>query len=63
MMKKGSLKIFPGTAHVVFHAPIAPQDYATRDDLMAAVRAAIASGLPDWMRSSPSAHHSAHPQK
>ena len=50
MMKKGSLRIFPGTAHVVFHAPIRPQDYATRDDLMAAVHAAIASGLPEWMR-------------
>jgi 1-acyl-sn-glycerol-3-phosphate acyltransferase len=50
MMKKGSLKIFPGTAHVVFHAPLVPRDYASRDDLMSAVRAAIASGLPDWMR-------------
>jgi 1-acyl-sn-glycerol-3-phosphate acyltransferase len=51
MMKKGSLRIFPGTAHVVFHAPILPRDYASRDDLMAAARAAIASGLPEWMRS------------
>ena len=50
MMKKGSLSIAPGTAHVVFHAPLAPRDYATRDDLMAAVRDAIASGLPEWMR-------------
>lgn len=51
MMRKGSLKIFPGTAHVVFHAPILPRDFATRDDLLAAVRQAIASGLPEWMRS------------
>lgn len=50
MMRKGSLKIFPGTAHVVFHAPLRPQDYASREDLMAAVRDAIASGLPEWMR-------------
>lgn len=50
MMKKGSLKIYPGTGHVVFHAPLRPQDYATKEDLMAAVRAAIASGLPEWMR-------------
>jgi 1-acyl-sn-glycerol-3-phosphate acyltransferase len=50
MMKKGSLKIAPGTAHVVFHAPITPRDYPEMDDLMAAVRAAIASGLPEWMR-------------
>ncbi|MFP5229605.1 MAG: lysophospholipid acyltransferase family protein [Acidobacteriota bacterium] len=50
MMKKGSLKIFPATAHVTFHPAIRPQDYATREDLMAAVRRAIASGLPEWMR-------------
>jgi 1-acyl-sn-glycerol-3-phosphate acyltransferase len=50
MMKKGSLKIAPGTAHVVFHAPIMPHDYPEMEDLMAAVRTAIASGLPEWMR-------------
>jgi 1-acyl-sn-glycerol-3-phosphate acyltransferase len=50
MMKKGSLRIFPGTARVVFHAPLKPQDYATKENLMTAVRAAIASGLPEWMR-------------
>ncbi len=51
MMKKGSIRIFPGTAHLVFHPPIRPQNYATREDLMAAVHAAVASGLPEWMRS------------
>jgi 1-acyl-sn-glycerol-3-phosphate acyltransferase len=50
MMAKGSLKIKPGTAHIVFHAPIFPADYATRDELSQAVRQAIASGLPEWMR-------------
>jgi 1-acyl-sn-glycerol-3-phosphate acyltransferase len=40
----------PGDAHVIFHAPIEPNDCATRDELMHAVRAAIASGLPEWMR-------------
>lgn len=50
MMRKGSVRIFPGTAHVTFHAPILPRDYATREELMEAVRAAIASGLPEWMR-------------
>ncbi len=50
MMSKGSMRIHPGTAHVTFHAPIFPADYATREDLMMAVRAAIASGLPEWMR-------------
>ena len=51
MMSKGSLRIHPGTAHVTFHAPINPGDYETREDLMSAVRIAIASGLPEWMRS------------
>jgi 1-acyl-sn-glycerol-3-phosphate acyltransferase len=51
MMKKGSLRIFPGTAHVVVHAPIQPHDYASREDLSTAVRATIASSLPEWMRS------------
>lgn len=50
MMRKGSLKIFSGTAHVVFHAPLEPRDFASRDDLMAAVRDSMASGLPEWMR-------------
>ena len=50
MMAKGSLRIQPATAHIVFHAPIDPAEFATREELMAAVRAAIASGLPEWMR-------------
>ncbi len=49
MMKKGSLRIYPGTAHVTFHAPLNPKDFATREDLMAAVRSAVESGLPEWM--------------
>jgi 1-acyl-sn-glycerol-3-phosphate acyltransferase len=50
MMKKGSMRITPGTAHVVFHSPLWPRDYATREDLIAAVRQSIASSLPEWMR-------------
>jgi 1-acyl-sn-glycerol-3-phosphate acyltransferase len=50
MMKKGSLRITPGTAHIVFHPPIYPGDYASREDLLLAVRDAIASALPEWMR-------------
>lgn len=50
IMPKGSIGIRPGTAHITFHAPLNPHDYATREDLMEAVRAAIASGLPEWMR-------------
>jgi len=50
MMAKGSLHISPGIAHIVFHTPIWPANFATREELMEAVRAAIASGLPEWMR-------------
>jgi 1-acyl-sn-glycerol-3-phosphate acyltransferase len=50
MMAKGSLRIRPGLAHVTFHSPLDPREFASRDALMAAVRFAIASGLPEWMR-------------
>jgi 1-acyl-sn-glycerol-3-phosphate acyltransferase len=50
MMKKGSVSITAGTAHVTFHQPLWPRDYATREDLMTAVRQAIQSNLPEWMR-------------
>ena len=47
---KGSLRIHPGTAHIVFHPPIDPAAFSTREELTQAVRATIASGLPEWMR-------------
>lgn len=50
MMRKGSVRIRPGIAHIVFHEPIDPHAFAGRDELMAAVRASIAAGLPEWMR-------------
>ena len=50
MMAKGSVRVKPGTAHIVFHPPLDPHTFADRDELMAAVRASIASGLPEWMR-------------
>ena len=49
ILRKGSLRIHPGVAHVIFHERIDPAGFATREDLMRAVRAAIASGLPQWM--------------
>jgi 1-acyl-sn-glycerol-3-phosphate acyltransferase len=49
MMKKGSMRLYPGVAHVTFHAPLFPADFATREELMEAVRGAIESGLPEWM--------------
>jgi len=50
IQRKGSLRIHPGMAHVIFHSPIDPAAFATREELMQAVRVAIASGLPEWMR-------------
>jgi 1-acyl-sn-glycerol-3-phosphate acyltransferase len=50
ILRKGSLRMHPGPAHVIFHEPIDPANYATREELTQAVRAAIASGLPAWMR-------------
>jgi 1-acyl-sn-glycerol-3-phosphate acyltransferase len=50
MMPKGSARVRPGTAHIVFHEPLDPRTFATREDLMEGMRAAIASGLPERMR-------------
>jgi 1-acyl-sn-glycerol-3-phosphate acyltransferase len=50
ILGKGSLRMTPGPAYVAFHAPIDPAGFATREELMEAVRTAIASGLPEWMR-------------
>uniref|UniRef100_E6QKF5 1-acyl-sn-glycerol-3-phosphate acyltransferase n=1 Tax=mine drainage metagenome TaxID=410659 RepID=E6QKF5_9ZZZZ len=50
MMRKGSLRIFPGVAHIVFHPPIHPGEYEEREELMVAVRSAIAGSLPERMR-------------
>ncbi len=50
MMRKGSLKIRPGTATVIFHPAIDPCQQKDRDSLMQAVRESIASGLPEDMR-------------
>jgi 1-acyl-sn-glycerol-3-phosphate acyltransferase len=57
LMAKGSFAIKPGTVHFVFHPPLLPAHFASREDLMEAVRASIASGLPEWMRSSPDPLH------
>jgi 1-acyl-sn-glycerol-3-phosphate acyltransferase len=50
LMGKGSFAIRPGTVHFVFHPAIHPRDFETREQLLLAMRAAIASGLPEWMR-------------
>jgi 1-acyl-sn-glycerol-3-phosphate acyltransferase len=53
MMTKGTLRITPGTAHIAFHPAVYPQQFSTREELVSAVRAAIASGLPAQMRDEP----------
>jgi 1-acyl-sn-glycerol-3-phosphate acyltransferase len=50
MMRKGSMRVHPGTVRVIFHAPVYHEDVADRDALMQAVRVSIASGLPEPMR-------------
>lgn len=50
LMAKGSMRIKPGTVHIIFHEPLDPHNYKNRAELMAATRIAIASGLPEWMR-------------
>jgi 1-acyl-sn-glycerol-3-phosphate acyltransferase len=49
MMTKGSLRIIPGTAHLTFHPAVYPRQFATREQLAAAVRDAITSALPQSM--------------
>ncbi len=45
-MPKGRFAIEPGTVTVIFHDPIEPKDFGSRDCLMARVRTIINSGLP-----------------
>jgi 1-acyl-sn-glycerol-3-phosphate acyltransferase len=49
-MPKGRLRVQPGKVTVTFHEPIEPEDFGDRDALMARVRSAIDSGLPDGYR-------------
>jgi 1-acyl-sn-glycerol-3-phosphate acyltransferase len=50
MMQKGSFAVHPGVAKIEFLKPIEPTDYATREELMAAVRGAIDAALPVEMQ-------------
>jgi len=45
LMPRGSLKVRPGTVRITFHPPLDPAHFATREDLMEAVRASIAGDL------------------
>jgi 1-acyl-sn-glycerol-3-phosphate acyltransferase len=46
MMPKGRNIVKSGTATLVFHSPIDPKQFSTREELMDAVRQAINSALP-----------------
>jgi 1-acyl-sn-glycerol-3-phosphate acyltransferase len=46
IMPKARFRISSGTAKIVFHEPIEPKDFGTRDFLMERVRSAINQALP-----------------
>ena len=50
MMRKGSSAIKPGLARIRLLPVIEPSDYGTREELIAAVRKAIADALPEEMK-------------
>jgi 1-acyl-sn-glycerol-3-phosphate acyltransferase len=52
-MPKTRFAIKPGKVQVIFHAPIEPQDFGSRECLMEKVRAAIEFGLPEEYRQTP----------
>ena len=51
-MPKARFSIKPGPVKVIFHPPIEPKDFGSRECLMEKVRAAIESGLPEEYRQS-----------
>ena len=51
MMPKGSSIVKSGTVTLVFHPPIDPRQFASREELVQAVRDAINSALPGERRS------------
>ena len=46
IMPKKRLAIKPGEVEIIFHPPIEPKDFGSRESLMAKVREVINSGLP-----------------
>ena len=51
LLPKGKFFVKPGEVEVVFHPPVDPSRFNDRDELVAAVRSAIASALPPKRRS------------
>lgn len=50
MMRKGSMAILPGVAHVRFLPSVEPSQFANREETLRAVRTAIAEALPEEMQ-------------
>jgi 1-acyl-sn-glycerol-3-phosphate acyltransferase len=51
-MPKGRYSIKPGLVRAIFHTPVEPKDFASREGLMEKIRAVIESGLPEEYRQS-----------
>jgi len=50
LLPKGSVLARPGRVSIVFHSPIDPKGFTDRDELVEAVRASVASALPEGRR-------------
>ncbi len=53
VMPKRRFAIKPGTVHIIFHDPIEPKDFGSRDELMEKVREVIDTGLPPEYQEQP----------
>jgi 1-acyl-sn-glycerol-3-phosphate acyltransferase len=63
IMPKRRFAIKPGLATVVFHAPIEPQDFGSRECLMERVKRTIDGGLPKELQQSFSALNTAYTER
>jgi 1-acyl-sn-glycerol-3-phosphate acyltransferase len=51
LMPKARFQISPGEVRIMFHNPIPPEEFVSRDSLMERVRRVINQGLPAELRS------------
>jgi 1-acyl-sn-glycerol-3-phosphate acyltransferase len=63
VMPKRRFAIKPGTVTVIFHPPIEPSDFGSRECLMQKVRRAIDSGLPKEFQENVTTDDSAYTEK
>ena len=55
MMRKHSAAIHPGVARIAFLPAVLPKDFATREELLVAVRERMVEALPEEMKPLPAA--------